>query len=129
MERLRVDKWLWAARFFKTRAKAKQALDGGKVKIGGDRVKASREIQVGEELQIRQGYDEKSVIVLGLSDRRGGAPEAARLYRETEASVAQREHEAAQRKAAAGFRAPMERPSKRDRRLIHRFRDLNQTDS
>jgi len=128
MERLRVDKWLWAARFFRTRAKAKEALDGGKVKMGGDRVKASREIQVGDELQIRQGFAEKTVIVAELSDRRGGAPDAARLYRETEASVAHRESEAALRKAAAGFRAPPERPSKRDRRQIHRFRDLNQNE-
>ncbi|WP_439102266.1 RNA-binding S4 domain-containing protein, partial [Congregibacter sp.] len=75
-EKLRVDKWLWAARFFKTRSLAKAAIEGGKVQLSGQRVKVSREIAVGDQLRIRQGWDERDVIVLGLSDQRRGAPEA-----------------------------------------------------
>ena len=81
--RVRIDKWLWAARFFKTRAIAKQAIEGGKVQCEGNRVKASKEIEVGMEIRLRQGFDEKTVIVTGLSDQRRGAPEAQQLYRET----------------------------------------------
>jgi ribosome-associated heat shock protein Hsp15 len=129
MDKLRVDKWLWAARFFKTRARAKEAIDGGKVKIDGDRVKPSREIQPGDELVIRQGWDEKIVVVRALSNRRGGAPDAALLYQETEASVEARELAAAQRKSASVMHEPRAgRPTKRDRRQIHRFRDINEVD-
>ncbi len=87
MEKVRLNKWLWAARFFRTRAKAKQAIDGGKVHIHGVRGKASREIRLGDELRIRQGWDEKTVLVTSLSEHRGGAQEAILLYTETEQSV------------------------------------------
>ncbi len=124
MEKLRLDKWLWAARFFKTRSLAKAAIEGGKVQLGGQRVKVSREIEVGEQLRIRQGWDEKEVVVQTLSDQRRGAPEAQQLYAETEASIQRRESEAAARKAAGGMiERPLRRPSKRERRQIHRFRE------
>mgnify|MGYP001814110765 FL=1 len=123
-EKLRLDKWLWAARFFKTRSLAKAAIEGGKVHLGGQRVKVSREVSVGDTLQIRQGWDEKVVVVMALSEQRRGAPEAQRLYEETGESIAKREAEAAARKAAGGMiDRPDRRPDKRQRRQIHRFKD------
>ena len=122
--KLRLDKWLWAARFFKTRSLAKAAIEGGKVRLDGQRVKVSKEISVGDTLQVRQGWDEKVVVVQALSDQRRGAPEAQALYRETEESLDKREAEAAARKAAGGMiERPAHRPTKRQRRQIHRFRD------
>ncbi len=124
MDKVRIDKWLWAARFFKTRSLAKQAIDGGKVHWQGQRIKPSKDIELDAELTIRQGYDEKTVRVTGLSDKRRGAPEAAKLYQETEASLAKRETQAAQRKALRGLdMAPDHRPTKKQRRQIHRFRE------
>ena len=124
--RLRLDKWLWAARFFKTRSLAKAAIEGGKVHLKGQRVKVSREISVGDTLQIRQGWDQKTVVVTALSDQRRGAPEAQQLYQETAESAAKRENEAAARKAAGGMiERPARRPSKKQRRQIHRFKDVN----
>lgn len=121
--KLRLDKWLWAARFYKTRSLAKAAIEGGKVHLGGQRVKVSREIQVGDVLQIRQGWDEKVVEVLALSDQRRGAPEAQALYRESADSIAKREAAAAARKAAGGMiDRPATRPTKKQRRQIHRFK-------
>lgn len=122
--KLRLDKWLWAARFFKTRSLAKAAIEGGKVQLAGQRVKVSREISEGDILHIRQGWDERVVMVTGLSDQRRGAPEAQLLYEETTASVAKREAEAAARKAAGGMiDRPAHRPTKKQRRQIHRFKD------
>jgi ribosome-associated heat shock protein Hsp15 len=122
--KLRLDKWLWAARFFKTRSLAKAAIEGGKVQLAGQRVKVSREISEGDILHIRQGWDERVVMVTGLSDQRRGAPEAQLLYEETAASVAKREAEAAARKAAGGMiDRPAHRPNKKQRRQIHRFKD------
>jgi len=124
LQKLRLDKWLWAARFFKTRSLAKAAIDGGKVHLGGHRVKVSREISAGDVLQIRQGWDEKVVEVLALSNQRRGAPEAQALYRETPESIERREAEAAARKAAGGMiDRPAQRPSKKQRRQIHRFKE------
>lgn len=121
--KLRLDKWLWAARFFKTRSLAKSAIEGGKVQLGGQRVKVSKEISVGDELQIRQGWDEKTVVVEALSDQRRGAPEAQQLYTETADSVARREAAAQARKAAGGMiDRPAQRPTKKQRRQIHRFK-------
>ena len=123
LEKLRLDKWLWAARFFKTRSLAKQAIEGGRVHLAGHRVKVSKEISVGDTLQIRQGFDERVVEVLVLSDQRRGAPEAQLLYRETPESIERREREAQARKAAGGMlHRPESRPSKKQRRQIHRFR-------
>lgn len=123
---VRVDKWLWAARFFKTRAKAKEAIDGGKVDINGTRAKPSKELQIGDELSITQGWDEKVVVVDGLSDRRGSATIAQTLYSETEDSIARREMIAEQRRAAGGQVRSEGRPGKKDRRQIHQFRSRNQ---
>ena len=122
-QKLRLDKWLWAARFFKTRSLAKAAIDGGKIHLGGNRVKVSREISVGDILQIRQGWDEKVVEIKALSGQRRGAAEAQLLYEETEASIKKRESEAAARKAAGGMiDKPANRPTKKQRRQIHRFK-------
>ena len=125
--KLRLDKWLWAARFFKTRSLAKAAIEGGKVHLAGQRVKVSKEICVGDTLQIRQGWDEKVVLVKALSDQRRGAPEAQLLYEETAESLARREAEAAARKAAGGMiDRPAQRPTKKQRRQIHRFKDFSE---
>ncbi len=123
-DKLRLDKWLWAARFFKTRSLAKAAVEGGKVQLAGQRVKVSREICEGDTLHIRQGWDERVVVVKALSEQRRGAPEAQLLYEETAQSVAKREEAAAARKAAGGMiDRPAQRPDKRQRRQIHRFKD------
>ena len=123
--KLRIDKWLWAARFFKTRSLAKTAIEGGKVQLDGQRIKVSKEITVGDRLLIRQGWDLQEVIVDALSDQRRGAPEARQLYTETEASVARRESETEARKAAGGMiERPLHRPTKKQRRQIHRFKEL-----
>ena len=123
-DKLRLDKWLWAARFFKTRSLAKAAIEGGKVQLAGNRVKVSKEICVGDRLRIRQGWDEKDIEVLAFSDQRRGAPEAQKLYRESAESVERREQAAAARKAAGGMiERPAKRPTKKQRRQIHRFRD------
>ena len=124
IDKLRIDKWLWAARFFKTRSLAKAAIEGGKVHLNGQRVKVSKEIVVGDQLEIRQGWDEKVVDVMQLSDQRRGAPEAARLYQETTDSVERRESAAVARKAAGGMiDRPVTRPTKKQRRQIHRFKE------
>lgn len=118
--KVRVDKWLWAARFFKTRSLAKAAIEGGKVQLQGQRVKVSKEVAVGDQLVIRQGWDEKEVVVLGLSERRGPASEAQQLYQESAQSVARREHEAQLRRAAGGNRMN-HRPDKYERRQLQRL--------
>lgn len=121
--KVRLDKWLWAARFYKTRSLAKQSIEGGKVHYNGARVKVSKDVEVGAQLTIRQGWDEKTVVVKALSDQRRGAPDAALLYEELAESVANREQRAAQRKLeGAGRPYPSSRPNKRDRRHIHRFK-------
>ena len=123
MEKLRLDKWLWAARFFKTRSLAKQAIEGGKVHLQGQRVKVSKEIAVGDCLTIRQGWDEKEITICALSDQRRGAPEASLLYEESAGSISRREQTAAARKAAGGMlHRPERRPTKKQRRQIHRFK-------
>ena len=122
-DKVRLDKWLWAARFFKTRSMAKAAIEGGKVHCGGQRVKVAKEIAVGEQLTIRQGFDKREVVVTALSERRGGAKDAALLYEETAASEAARAERAAERKAGvAGFKPGDKKPSKRERRQLQRFK-------
>jgi ribosome-associated heat shock protein Hsp15 len=120
--KVRVDKWLWAARFFKTRSLAKAAIEGGKVQLEGQRVKVSREIAIGDRLTIRQGWDEKDITILCLSDQRGPASTAQTLYEESEDSVARREREALLRRAAGGLNKPDHRPDKHERRQISRLR-------
>ena len=122
MERLRIDKWLWAARFFKTRSIAKTAIEGGKVHIDGQRVKVSREIGIGDIVVVKQGWDEKEIEVMALSDRRGPASEAQRLYAETECSAARRAKEAEARKAAGAMARPAQRPGKHERKALERLR-------
>jgi ribosome-associated heat shock protein Hsp15 len=124
-DRVRIDKWLWAARFFKTRSLAAEAIASGKVEVGGERVKPAKPIQVGDEVRIRLGPYEHVVLVRGLSERRGPASVAVTLYEETLASVAARAKLAEQlRMAPAAFVYEEKgRPTKRDRREIDRFRD------
>lgn len=122
--RVRLDKWLWAARFFKTRALAVEAIDGGKVQVNGDRVKRAKLIQIGERIAIRLGPYEHVVEVRGLAERRGPAAAAALLYAETAESIKERERVAFQLKAAHVLFVPEtnERPTKRDRRRLEEFR-------
>ena len=121
-DRLRIDKWLWAARFFKTRAAAAQACEAGKVKADGERVKPAKTVQVGRTLSIRIGPYEHGVVVRALSDVRGPAAQAVRLYEETEASRQAREALALQLKAdRASAGTAKGRPTKKARRQIIRF--------
>jgi ribosome-associated heat shock protein Hsp15 len=119
MDNVRIDKWLWAARFFKTRSLATDAVDNGKVKLDGERIKPARAVKLDDLLTIDNGAENWEVTVLGISDKRGAAPIARLLYQETEASVARREHDAQARKL---YREPgttiKGRPTKRDRRAI-----------
>ena len=121
-ERQRIDKWLWAARFFKTRSLAAKAVDGGKVRVNGEGAKPSRALKSGDELALRVGELEWVVEVRALSRSRGPAAQAALLYAEREDSRARREAAIAQRKAQRHPAAEVKgRPTKKDRRLIHRF--------
>jgi len=116
---VRIDKWLWAARFFKTRSMATDAVDGGKVRLNGERTKPARGVKIGDRLDIDNGATEWEVVVEGLSEQRGSASIAQTLYAETRESIARREAKAEQRRL---FREPAEaikgRPTKRDRRLL-----------
>ncbi|MBF8221380.1 ribosome-associated heat shock protein Hsp15 [Halomonas sp. 328] len=124
MDSVRLDKWLWAARFFKTRALAKKAIEGGKVHYNGDRAKTSKSVEVGALIRVPQGWDAWEVEVLALSDQRRGAPEARALYRETAESEARREREAeARRLTNQAMQHPLKRPDKKQRRDIRRFKD------
>ena len=125
--KVRLDKWLWAARFYKTRAIAKQAIDGGKVHCDGARAKPGKEITEGLKITLRQGFDEKTVIVKAISEQRRGAAEAQLLYQETAESIEKRRLQMEQRKAVPRHLQTEGRPSKRDRRLIHQFKN-SQTD-
>ena len=121
---VRIDKWLWAARFYKTRSIAKAMIEGGKVHYNGQRAKTSKEVEVGATIKLRQGNDEKEIIVTELSDQRRGAPEAQLLYQETEKSVKQREAIALARKAnALSMPHPDRRPNKKERRELVKFKD------
>ncbi|NSL55742.1 RNA-binding S4 domain-containing protein [Uliginosibacterium aquaticum] len=120
---VRVDKWLWAARFFKTRSLATDAVDGGKVQVNGMRVKPAKDVKLGDRIEVTIGDMHWELIVEGLSEKRGPAPEARKLYRETEAS------EAARQKVAEARHLRVEpsleihgRPTKRDRRSLDRWR-------
>jgi ribosome-associated heat shock protein Hsp15 len=119
MENVRIDKWLWAARFFKTRSLATDAVDTGRVRIGGDRIKPARTVKLGEKVLVDNGAEVWEVLVLGISDVRGPAPVARLLYEETSASVTKRENDHEARKL---YREPAVtikgRPTKRDRRAI-----------
>ncbi|MBQ0712283.1 MAG: ribosome-associated heat shock protein Hsp15 [Porticoccus sp.] len=125
-QKVRLDKWLWAARFFKTRAQAKTAIEGGKIHVDGQRAKPSKEAILGATIKIRQGWDEKIVVVDDVSDQRRGATEAAVLYTETTESIALREQRTAERKASnQSLSYQDQRPNKKQRRQIHRFKEDN----
>lgn len=116
---LRLDKWLWACRFYKTRSVAKEMIDGGKVHYNGQRCKASRTVEPGATIRISQGVDEKVVLVLGLSDKRLAAPLAQALYEETADSLAQRAARAELRKTNSLFAPhPDTKPDKKERRKL-----------
>jgi ribosome-associated heat shock protein Hsp15 len=128
---VRIDRWLWAARFFKTRAQAKTAIDGGKVDyhlVSGSndqttRPKVSKELIVGDRLTIRRSWTAETIEVTGLSEKRGNANAAQELYRETDESIEARETEVARRRMErAGLRMPEHRPSKRDRRQLKKLK-------
>lgn len=122
-DKVRLDKWLWAARFYKTRSLAKEAIDGGKVHCRGERCKPGKEPKVGEEYVIRTGFDERTVVVKALSMVRRGAPEAQLLYEETADSVKRREEASAMRKAGVLGVQTDGRPTKKQRRQLFSFRD------
>jgi ribosome-associated heat shock protein Hsp15 len=121
-EKIRVDKWLWAARFFKTRALASDAVNGGKVHLSGQRIKASRSVKINDVFEIHRGFEKITVVVEVLSQRRGPASVAQTLYRETEESIALREKESEQRKLAR-MQMPISdhKPNKRERRKLRSF--------
>ncbi len=121
---VRIDLWLWAARFFKTRSLASKAVRGGHVHVDGSRVKPARGLKVGDRLSVSRGRVIQDIVVLALSDRRGPASVAVTLYKETPDSVARREAaaEAARLARGSGPAAPAGRPDKRSRRAIHRMR-------
>lgn len=122
----RLDLWLWAARFFRTRSLAKQAVEAGKVEVDGQRAKASRSVQAGDRMEIVRGDETFSIEVLAVSVRRGSASVAQALYRESEASRISREARRAEARAArAGYQAPQGKPDKRARRLIRALGDLD----
>ena len=120
--KVRVDKWLWAARFFKTRSLAKAAIEGGKVLLAGQKVKVSREVAPGDMLRIRQGWDEREVKVIATSEQRRAAPIAQTLYEETDASIERRARAAEARKAAGTLARPSQRPGKHERKALERLR-------
>jgi ribosome-associated heat shock protein Hsp15 len=122
MDRLRIDKWLWAARFFKTRSLASQAVEGGRVKLNGERAKSSKDVKPGDRVSIHIGEYVWDVAISLLSDRRGPATVAVTLYDEYEESRLRRQEQIAQRRVQVDPSEPIKgRPTKRDRRLIHRF--------
>jgi ribosome-associated heat shock protein Hsp15 len=122
LDRMRLDKWLWAARFFKTRSLATQAIDHGRVKLNGERVKPAREVKPGDRLDVHVGEVDWTLTVRALAMQRGPAPVAQALYEEDPASHARRQQQVSERKLAASPAAEIRgRPTKRDRRQIHRF--------
>lgn len=125
-EKFRLDKWLWAARFFKTRALASQAVNGGKVHLKGQRVKASRPVKIDDCYQILRSQERYEVVVTGLSSKRGSATVAQTLYKETAESLSQRASEAEKRKLAAMQRPTSDhKPNKQERRRIRQFIEKN----
>ncbi|MDN3652993.1 ribosome-associated heat shock protein Hsp15 [Thalassotalea ponticola] len=121
---VRLDKWLWAARFYKTRAIAKQMIDGGKVFYNGQRSKSSKNVNIGDRIKVRQGYDEREVIVVELADRRRDANFAQTLYSETEQSIETRAANAVARKQGTLLNPASEtKPDKKQRRKLREFKE------
>jgi ribosome-associated heat shock protein Hsp15 len=120
--RVRIDKWLWAARFFKTRALAAEAVNGGKVHLGGQRIKAARAVHIGDLYEIQRGWERMTIVVKGLSGRRVSASLAQELYEETAESIERRQREAEQRRLARMQRPVTDhRPNKKERRQLRSF--------
>ncbi|WP_416396719.1 RNA-binding S4 domain-containing protein [Allohahella sp. A8] len=125
-EAVRLDKYLWAARFYKTRSLARAAIEGGKVFYNDQRCKPGKTVAVGAEIRFRAGFSQRTVVITAVSGRRGSAPDAALLYEETPESLAARGQEAeVRRQLKTAAMPPARRPTKRDRRQIHRFRNVN----
>ncbi|HEX9171126.1 MAG TPA: S4 domain-containing protein [Telluria sp.] len=119
MDNVRIDKWLWAARFFKTRSLATDAVDTGRVRLDGERIKPARAVKLDDKLTIDNGADRWEVVVLGISDQRGAAPIARTLYQETEDSIARRENDQEARRLFPEPGSSIKgRPTKRDRRAL-----------
>jgi ribosome-associated heat shock protein Hsp15 len=126
MSGVRIDRWLWAARFFKTRSLAKAAVEGGKVHLESSRVKPSKEVQVGQRLEIRRGDTFQVVIIETLSEQRGSATVAQTLYTETPESIEQRElRKSVRRMERAGLNIPSSKPDKKNRRALAQLKDLD----
>ncbi|GGY85643.1 ribosome-associated heat shock protein Hsp15 [Marinobacter zhanjiangensis] len=121
---VRLDKWLWAARFYKTRNLAKEAIEGGKVHYNEQRCKPGKTVETGATVKLRQGWQERIVVIDAITDKRRGAPEAQTLYHETDDSIRKREDLAWQRKTMqAAQLPPARRPTKKDRRELQKFRE------
>ena len=126
MSGVRIDRWLWAARFFKTRSLAKATVEGGKVHLESSRVKPSKEVQVGQQLEIRRGDTFQVVIIETLSEQRGSATVAQTLYTETPESIEQREvRKSVRRMERAGLNIPSSKPDKKNRRALAQLKDLD----
>jgi ribosome-associated heat shock protein Hsp15 len=126
MNGVRIDRWLWAARFFKTRSLAKAAVEGGKVHLQSSRVKPSKEVRTGQTLEIRRGDTLQVVVIQQLSEQRGSAEIAQTLYTETPESIEQREaRKSVRRMERAGLNIPSSKPDKKDRRALAQLKDLD----
>ena len=121
MDKVRIDKWLWAARFYKTRSLATEEIDKGRVRINDAEVKPAKEVKVGDTVTLRQGPVTRTLVVRGISDKRGGAPQAQLLYEETQASRDLREQQAEQQRLEPAHSQEHGRPTKRDRRSIEKI--------
>ena len=123
MEQVRIDKWLWAARFFKTRGAATEAVLGGRVHVNGERVKPAKDVRAGDTIHVTIATLRRTVVVQGVADKRGPASVAATLYEETPESIAERERHAAERRLARPLGADLgARPTKQDRRRLDALR-------
>ena len=125
MDKVRIDKWLWAARFYKTRSLATDEIDKGRVRVNDLEVKPAKEVKVGDTVELRQGPATRTLVVRGISDKRGGAPQAQLMYIETEASVSLREQLTEQRRLEPANSLEHGRPTKRDRRDLDKISKVN----
>jgi len=127
MEKLRIDKWLWAARFYKTRSLATEEIDKGRVRVNDLEVKPAKEVKVGDSITLRQGPATRTLTVRSISDKRGGAPQAQLMYEETEASIKLRAQLVEQRQLEPASSHEHGRPTKRDRRSLDKVSKANNT--
>ena len=125
MDKLRIDKWLWAARFYKTRSLATEEIDKGRVRVNDLEVKPAKEVKLGDTVALRQGPGTRTLVVRGISDKRGGAPQAQLMYEETEASLNLRAQLTEQRRLEPASSLEHGRPTKRDRRSIDKVNNTS----